>query len=639
MFVERSAKNPILKPKRIHFWETEAVFNGCPTKKRNIIYLIYRAHSLPRYRLVAKRKLAVSEIGIGQSKDGIEFHDRRRLIISEEQWERFGCENPRVTKFGNKYYIFYTALSAWPPKAEGIKVGLAISRDLKTIKKKHLITSFNAKAMALFPEKIGGKMWAVLTVHPDQPPAKICLASFEKESDLWSKEYWQKWYKNFEEYSLPLQRRHQDHIEVGAPPIKTKDGWLLIYCYIRNYFSENRLFTVEAALLNLKNPFEIIGYTEAPFLTPEEYYEKIGFAPNVISPSGAILKGDLIYLYYGATETTCCLAFINLPVLIKKLSRKRELVKLIRAEENPILTPKKEHPWEAKAVYNPGALYLDGKFHIVYRAMSEDNTSVLGYASSRDGVHIDYRSPEPIYVPREPFEQKLESEANSGCEDPRLTKIGNKIYMFYTAYDGKNLPRVALTWIKVSDFLKRRWNWSKSVPISPPDLDDKNGCLFPEKIKGKYFIIHRSGNNIDSAFTSTLNFDGKTWIGEYNWIFPRAGMWDSKKLGIAAPPIKTKEGWILFYHGISEEDRFYRVGALLLDLKDPTEIIARSDKPLLEPEMPYEKEGQVPNVVFPCGVVLVGNKIFVYYGGADQVVGVATVDVNQLLKALKQWRC
>ena len=94
-----------------------------------------------------------------------------------------------------------------------------------------------------------------------------------------------------------------------------------------------------------------------------------------------------------------------------------------------------------------------------------------------------------------------------------------------------------------------------------------------------------------------------------------------------------------FYHGVSEEDKFYRVGALLLDLKDPTKIIARSDEPLLEPEMQYEKEGQVPNVIFPCGAVLVGNKIFVYYGGGDQVVGVATTNVNQLLKVLKLCKC
>ena len=639
MFVERSDKNPILKPNKNQSWEAEAVFNGCPVKKDGEIYLLYRALSLPHYHTLAQTKLMVSDIGVAQSKDGLDFYNRRRFIIPEYEWEKFGCEDPRVTKLGSKYYIFYTALSAWPPRAEGIKIGLAISKDLKKIEEKHLVTPFNAKAMALFPEKIGGKMWAALTVHTDKPPAKICLVSFDKESDLWSEGYWQKWYKNFEKYSLPLQRRPQDHIEVGAPPIKTKHGWLLLYSYIRNYFSPQRLFTIEAVLLDLKNPLKIIGRTKGPLLTQEEYYERIGLVPNVIFPAGAILEKNLIHLYYGAADTVCCLAFINFPILIERLLGSGESIKLNRVKENPIITAKKEHLWESKATFNPGAIYLDGKIHIVYRAMSEDNTSVLGYAVSKDGVHIDERSPEPIYIPRESFEQKLQSGGNSGCEDPRLTQIGNKIYMFYTAFDGKNPPRVALSWIAVENFLKKKWNWSKPITISPHDFDDKDAVLFPEKFNGNYIVAHRIGDDIDLAFVRDLDFKVTKELEEYRWIVPREGMWDGQKVGVAAPPIKTKEGWILFYHGVSEEDKIYRVGALLLDLKDPTKIIARSDEPLLEPEMPYEKEGQITNVVFPCGAVLIGKEIFIYYGGADKVVGVATIALDKLLKVLKLCKC
>lgn len=639
MFIERFDKNPILKPNKDQSWEAEAVFNGCPIKKGKETYLLYRALSLPHYHTTANAKLMVSDIGIAQSKDGINFSNRRRFIVPEELWEKYGCEDPRVTKLNNKYYIFYTALSTWPPKAEGIKIGLAISKDLKTVEEKHLITPFNAKAMALFPEKIGGKIYAILTLHTDKPPAKICLASFDKESDLWSESHWQKWYKNFEEYSLPLQRHSQDHFEVGAPPIKTKYGWLIFYSYIRNYFSAKRLFTIEAVLLDLKNPFKIIGRTKYPLLTPEEYYERIGLVPNVIFPSGAILEKNIIFLYYGAADTTCCLAFINFSILMKKLLMGSKVVKLSRSKKNPIITPQRNHSWEAKATFNPAAIYLDNRVHILYRAMSEDNTSVFGYATSKDGLHIDYRHPEPVYIPRESFEQKLVPGSNSGCEDPRLTKISDKIYMLYTAFDGKNPPRVALTWIKVADFLKQKWNWQKSVLISPPDLDDKDACLFPEKFKGKYLIIHRVGEDIDYAFCSNLNFQNKEWLEERRWITPRKGNWDSKKVGIAAPPIKTKKGWILFYHGVSEEDKFYRVGAFLLDLKNPTKIISRSDEPLLEPEMPYEKEGYVPNVVFPCGAVNIGDKIFVYYGGADKVVGVAIIKLKNLVNYLKYCSC
>lgn len=639
MLIERSDKNPILKPKRIHSWEAEAVFNGCPIQRGRTTYLAYRALSLPHYHSVAGTKLAVSEIGIAESHDGIDFHDRKRLVIPEEPWERFGCEDPRVTNLDGTYYIFYTALGVYPFRAEGIKVGVALSKDLKTIEEKHLVTPFNAKGMSLFPEHIHGKMWAVLSVNTDRRPTKICLASFNTASDMWSENNWQEWYKDFDTHALPLARRPEDHIEAGAPPIKTPEGWLLFYSYIQNYFSHKRLFGVEAVLLDLEDPTKIIGTTKAPLLTPEEYYERIGLVPEVVFPTGALLEKDKIKLYYGAADTTVCLAEIDLACLLEKLLKKGKPALATRTNENPIIVPNSAHPWEAKATFNPGALYLDGTVHLMYRAQSSDNTSVFGYAQSKDGIHIDARSQEPVYVPREAFEQKQISGGNSGCEDPRLTVIGNKIYMLYTAFDGKNVPRVALTSIFEEDFLRQKWNWAQPVLISPPDLDDKNACIFPEKIGDKYFIIHRNGNNIDSAFVKTLNFDGKTWIEEYNWIFPRAGMWDSKKVGIAAPPLKMKEGWILLYHGISEEDSKYRVGAILLDINDPTKILARSDEPILAPETKYEKEGLVSNVIFPCGAVLIGNRIFIYYGGADRVVGVATIEYKKLLDDLNACKC
>ncbi|MFI5206294.1 MAG: hypothetical protein ACHQVK_05130, partial [Candidatus Paceibacterales bacterium] len=181
MLVKRSEKNPILTAKKFHAWEATAVFNGCPVREGKNIHLLFRALSLSHYHSAAKMELAISNIGIAKSHDGIDFHDRTCLIAPEESWERFGCEDPRVTKLNNKYYIFYTALSTYPFRPEGIKVGVAITRDLKTIDQKHLVTPFNAKGMALFPEKIKGKMWAVLTVNTDKPPAKICLASFNKE--------------------------------------------------------------------------------------------------------------------------------------------------------------------------------------------------------------------------------------------------------------------------------------------------------------------------------------------------------------------------------------------------------------------------------------------------------------------------
>jgi predicted GH43/DUF377 family glycosyl hydrolase len=636
MPVQRFSKNPILTPNRIYFWQAEAVFNGCPVKKGEKTYLVYRALSLPHFHRLGQQRMRVSNIGIAESFDGINFSNHRHFIFPEYPWERFGCEDPRVTKLHDKYYIFYTALSEYPPRADGIKIAVGISDDMETVKEKHLVTTFNSKAMALFPEDIEGKMWAILTVHTDCPPAKICLASFEKESDMWSEAYWQQWYKTFENYALPLQRKLEDHIEVGAPPIKTHDGWLVIYSYIKNYFSADRLFGFEAVLLDLHNPLKIIGRTNAPFLTPEEYYEKMGMISNVIFPSGALLENNLIHLYYGAADTTCCLVNIKLEYLLRRITEKNtKTITFQRQKENPIIAPRAEHSWESKATLNPGAISLEGDIHLLYRAMSQQNTSVFGYAKTRDGIHLTYRSPSPVYMPREPFEQKLVAGGNSGCEDPRLTQIDDKIYVFYTAFDGRNLPRIAVTWIFVKDFLQQAWNWSKPMLISSPDFANKNACIFPEKISGNYFIIHRCGNDIDYHISPDLNFDGISWLEENRWIAPRTGMWDDEKIGLAAPPLKTDEGWILFYHGISSEDRAYRIGACLLDLENPTKILARLDNPILEPETEYEKKGIVPNVVFPCGAVICGKTIFLYYGAADRVIGLATISVHDVLKSFE----
>ncbi len=639
MLIERYDKNPILKPNKDQSWEAEAVFNGCPIQNGNSIDLLYRALSLPHYHTLSKVRVRISDIGIAQSKDGINFENRRRFIAPEYEWEQFGCEDPRVTKLDGKYYIFYTAISGYPFNADGIKIGLAISKDLKTIQEKHPVTPFNAKAMALFPEKIRGKIYAILTVNTDRPPAKICVASFEKEKDIWSEKFWKEWYKNFEKYSLPLQRKPEDHVENGGPPLKTPKGWLVLYSYIRNYFLDQKTFGIEAVLLDLKDPSKIIARTKYPILTPEEYYERIGLVPNVVFPSGALIKKGWVHLYYGAADTTCCLVQIELSSLLDQmLKNEKRTVKLIRAEHNPIIVPQEKKAWEAKATFNPGAIYFQDKVYLLYRAMSEDNTSVLGYAESSDGIRIDYRAPEPVYVPREPFEQKIQPNSNSGCEDPRLTKIDDRIYMCYTAFDGKNPPRVAVTWIQVKDFLQKKWDWAKPVLISPPDFDDKDALIFPEKVNGEYMIIHRVGEDIDFAFSSTLNFEGSQWLEEYRWITPRKGWWDSKKVGAAAPPIQTKDGWVLLYHGVSD-DGIYRVGAVLLDLKKPTQVIGRTDDPIFEPETSYEKEGKIANVVFPCGAALIGKKLFVYYGGADRVVGAASIEMEKLLRILKLCKC
>lgn len=608
------------------------MFNCSPVLSGKQIHLLYRALSAPQ--IVDGKEMRLSSIGYASSEDGLNFKERRQFIKPEREWEKYGCEDPRVTFFEGKYYIFYTALGNFPFSAEGIRVGAATTKDFTKIEEKHLITPFNAKAMSLFPERINRKIAVILTVNTDKPPAHIAIAYLNKEEDMFSRDFWEGWYKSFEKFSLPLKRSAIDHVEAGAPPLKTPRGWLLFYSYIQNYFSASPLFTIEAALLDLKNPTKIIARAKEPLLIPEEEYEKSGIVPNIVFPSGAIVKNKNILLYYSAADTSCALAVIPRDKLIKEI-KKEIFIRLERYKGNPILAPKLNNAWESKAVFNPAAIYAGGKFHIIYRAMSEDNTSVLGYASSEDGFTIEERLPCPIYVPREEFELKSKPGANSGCEDPRITIIGGIIYMCYTAYTGSGNSRVALTSILKKDFLNRNWKWKKPVLISPPGVDDKDAAIFPKKIKGKYAVLHRLGADIWLDYVDNLNFDGKTWIKGKVIISPRPGARDSRKIGIAAPPIETKNGWLLLYHGISKrEDNHYHVRATLLDKKDPSKVIARSRDPILETEMFYEKDGLVANVVFPCGAAVVNDILYVYYGAADKFVCAATAPIKELIKSL-----
>ena len=153
----------------------------------------------------------------------------------------------------------------------------------------------------------------------------------------------------------------------------------------------------------------------------------------------------------------------------------------------------------------------------------------------------------------------------SGCEDPRIVKIDDKFYMTYTAYDGVNPARIALTSIEVSDFVERKWNWNKPVLISPPGRDDKNSCIVPEKINGRYPVFHRFDPSIWIDFVDDLEFSQNKFLQGEILMEPRLNMWDSIKIGIGPPPIKTEDGWILIYHGISKYDKKYRLGACLLD--------------------------------------------------------------------------
>lgn len=305
--VKRSLENPFIQPNHDERWQAYSVFNPCVIKNNNDYHLLCRAQSPPAdYH---GRHMSLSTIGYAKGTSPSHFSEIKQFIYPEYDWEKFGCEDPRVTRLNNKYYIFYTAISEYPFQSHGIRVAVATTKDFKTIERKQLVTPFNAKAMALFPDIVNGKMVAILTADTDNPPSKIGFAYFDDESQLYSEAFWNQWYASLANKTLSLLRSDNDHVEVGSPPVKTEKGWLLIYSYIQNYYwSERRVFGIEAVLLDLNNPLKIIERTQHPLLIPEEQYELYGDVPNVIFPSGVLLENNKLHIYYGAADTTCCLA-------------------------------------------------------------------------------------------------------------------------------------------------------------------------------------------------------------------------------------------------------------------------------------------------------------------------------------------
>jgi predicted GH43/DUF377 family glycosyl hydrolase len=333
-------------------------------------------------------------------------------------------------------------------------------------------------------------------------------------------------------------------------------------------------------------------------------------------------------------------------IVKKKITRrhKAEPRKLQKAAHNPIIAPT-PYSWESKATFNPSAFQADGKIHIIYRAVGDDDSSAFGYASSVDGLTINDR---PTYFVYRRFIDMVRSGPRidylsggggvGGCEDPRITFIDNTIYMLYTAFDGWGSVRIALTSMKLDDFKNKKWNWKQSVLISPPGQINKNWVLFPEKINGKFAILHSFYPKILIDYFDDLDeLDGKNFIQSDNTrpIDP-SRTWDSWFRGVGPAPIRIKEGWLVLYHAMDyrNPDR-YRMGALILDSRDPTKILYRSSHPILEPEESYENNGDKWGVVYSCGAVVKDGTLFVYYGGSDKFVCAASMPLANLVRDLK----
>lgn len=346
--------------------------------------------------------------------------------------------------------------------------------------------------------------------------------------------------------------------------------------------------------------------------------------------------------------TIACVVLISVAVLYiffgKKRSPERPFT-LTRFHNNPVLSSQSHNTWEACGVFNPAAYKDDGHVvHLLYRAIGTDGVSRLGYAKSDDGVSFSERLPYPVFFIESPrqipgaqkrYDPVIYPSGGSwgGCEDPRLVRIDDTIYLTFNAFDGWDFIRIGLTSIPEKDFIAGKWNWKKPILISPEGEIHKNWVLFPEKINGKFAILHSISPHVQVDYVETLESlaHGTEKIES---IFKRQGereSWDTWLRGAGCPPLKTEKGWLVLYHAVEKhESHKYKVGVMLLDLNDPSKIIAQSPGPLLTPDCWYENDGK-PGIVYVCGAVIRDGMLIVYYGGGDMHTCVAQAPLVDVL--------
>lgn len=293
-------------------------------------------------------------------------------------------------------------------------------------------------------------------------------------------------------------------------------------------------------------------------------------------------------------------------------------MKFQRHAANPVLKPNPLNAWEALNVFNPSVIYHNGLFHMHYRAQGVDYVSHIGYAVSSDGFSFN-RLGEPVLSPSSALDAR-------GVEDPRVTWLENRFYMAYTAYGNKYLDGDVQGTITpmyaVSDNLI---TWTMLGPLVEGE-DNKDHALFPKKLAGQYVSFHRRPPSIWLAFSD----DMKTWSEHVEILEPRPGLWDGKRVGAGGPPIETEAGWLILYHGYNDA-HVYCMGTALLDKNDPRKVLKRPEANVLAPYETWELKGDVPNVVFGCANPVVEGTIYLYYGGADRVIGLATAKLDELL--------
>ena len=338
---------------------------------------------------------------------------------------------------------------------------------------------------------------------------------------------------------------------------------------------------------------------------------------------------------------------------------------MIVVKKEGIILEKTDLEFENEAVLNPAAIRVGDSVHLFYRAVRKGNYSTVGYCRLDGPLTLRERRETPLIFPQFEYE-------SHGIEDPRIVKIDDLFYMTFTAHDGLNaqgelatskdlihfdnqgviVPQMTYAEFafhvetdgQVNEKYHRNYKfyYEKKDPDKKLLLWDKNVMFFPRRINGKLVFLHRIRPGIQIAAVENLkDLTKEFWINyirdmhEYIVLDP---IYDHelKYIGGGCPPIETKWGWLLIYHGVKESQTgfVYSACAALLDLNDPSKEIARLPYALFSPEYEWELNGEVNNVVFPTGTAVFGDTLFIYYGAADERIACASLSLSALVEKL-----
>lgn len=340
---------------------------------------------------------------------------------------------------------------------------------------------------------------------------------------------------------------------------------------------------------------------------------------------------------------------------------------MVEVRKEGVLLKKTTLDFEAEGVLNPAVIANGNGIHVFYRAVSPGNYSTIGYCKLKGPLEVEERLDVPLISREFGYE-------SHGIEDPRIVKIDDLYYLTYTAYDGVN----AMGALAVSKDLKHFDKLGLIVPKMDFDkfqeltsfhgainekyfrynihggihkeegkevfVWDKNLIFFPRRINGKLFFLHRVRPDIQIAAVNDLQDLTKEFWEEYflnlheNILITPKYEHEVSYLGGGCPPIETEHGWLMIYHGVHDtiQGYVYSACAALLDLENPRKEIARLPYPLFKPEFEWELVGEVNNVCFPTGAVLSGDRLYIYYGAADEQIACASLSISALITELTQ---